>query len=232
VVLVSRVDEGLDRAMRYAERLDADQLVAIHSGNAQRTLGAQFWARYGRTLHFQAEGRGLVRSAQMWARAHRTAHDDGIVGIVVPEVVRGARWGLRRPRPGKALRVRASLLTDPGMTVVVPPTITTDAALIDRPLPHQVALVPTDTIDGTAPEVLQVASLLGRDEVRTVQTPDRADGAAVLVEQVRSARAAGADVVTVVLGERPRRWWRRWSFGARVRSLPRDAAVALVATSP
>jgi hypothetical protein len=52
VVLVSRVDEGLDRAMRYVKHLDADRVRAVHVGTDDRNLGAAFWARYGCKLEF------------------------------------------------------------------------------------------------------------------------------------------------------------------------------------
>ena len=66
VVLVSRVDDGLDRAMRYVAHLDADRVRAVHVGAEDRNLAAAFWARYDCQLEFVPSQRGLVKTA----RAH------------------------------------------------------------------------------------------------------------------------------------------------------------------
>ena len=70
VVLVSRVDDGLDRAMRYVDHLDADRVRAVHVGPEDRNLGAAFWARYGCKLEFVTSQRGLVQDGAR-ARAER-----------------------------------------------------------------------------------------------------------------------------------------------------------------
>ena len=66
VVLVSRVDDGLDRAMRYIDHLDADRVRAVHVGPEDRNLGAAFWARYGCKLEFV---RVAARAGEDGARA-------------------------------------------------------------------------------------------------------------------------------------------------------------------
>jgi len=235
VVLVSRVDATLDRAMRYAGRIGAGDPVAVHLGRVSPSLGAQFWARYGRTLQFEPRRRGLVGWAHARARARRRRQDDGLIAIVVPEVGLGPGWWWSSRR-GEALRSGAAVPAGAGMVVVRPPNAVGDGRS-GEPGRH-VAVVPVDTPDGSGgeqSELLRVAHLLEPDEVRRVPAAEGADdGAALLVGQVRSVRAAGADPVTVVLGGRPPGRWEQWRYRAPVLAarpavpLPRDVAVALV----
>src|SRR5262249_57209087 len=76
VVLVSRVDEGLDRAMRYVDHLEVDRIRAVHVGPDDRNLGAAFWARYGCKLEFVPTQGGLVKTARALVQSERAEYAD------------------------------------------------------------------------------------------------------------------------------------------------------------
>jgi len=234
VVLVSRVDDGLDRAMRYTDHLDADRVRAVHVGPEDRNLGAAFWARYGRKLEFVASQRGLVKTARALVQSERAEYADHLCAVVVPETIEDARvrYVLRH---NDALRLKAGLLFEPGIVVVNLPTVEHDSTLLTRAPRRHVALVPVATLHEGAREALRVAELLRPDRVRAVHIAELPEDAETLEEQwleqklpvpldvvaapyrelgepllheVEAIKAEGADLVTVVIGEFVPKWWQ------------------------
>ena len=115
------VDEGLDRAMRYVDHLDADRVRAVHVGAEDRSLGAAFWARYGCKLEFVDAHGGLVKTARALVQSERAEHPDHLCAVVVPETIEEPR--LRHVlRHNDALRLKAGLLFEKGIVVVNIPT--------------------------------------------------------------------------------------------------------------
>ena len=113
IVLVSHVDEALDRAMRYVDDLDRRCLRAVHVGAEDRGLGAAFWARYGCSLEFVPRLGGLVHTVRELARGERRERPDDVLAVVVPEQIDEARvWhvmkhnGALRLKAGLAVRAR------------------------------------------------------------------------------------------------------------------------------
>jgi amino acid transporter len=234
VVLVSRVDDGLDRAMRYVDHLDADKVRAVHVGAEDRNLGAAFWARYGRPLEFVPLQRGLVRTARGVVRTERAETPGHVVAVVVPETIEDAR--IRAiVRHNAALRLKAGMLFEPGVVVVNLPTLGQDRTLVARPPRFHVALVPVANLHAGVREALRVAELLGPDRVRAVhiaELPEDAEsleerwleeGIPVpldvvaapyreiddpLLQEVDALKGEGADLVTVVIGEFVPKWWQ------------------------
>ena len=234
VVLVSRVDDGLDRAMRYTDHLDADRVRAVHVGPEDRNLGAAFWARYGCKLEFVTSQRGLVKTARALVQSERAEFADHLCAVVVPETIEDAR--LRHVlRHNDALRLKAGLLFEPGIVVVNLPTLEQDSTLLTRAPRRHVALVPVATLHEGAREALRVAELLRPDRVRAVHIAELPEDAEKLEEQwleqklpvpldvvaapyrelgepllheVEAIKAEGADLVTVVIGEFVPKWWQ------------------------
>jgi len=233
MVLVSRVDEGLDRAMRYVDHLESDRLRAVHVGPEDRNLAAAFWARYGQALEFVPQDGGLVHTARAVVQQERAEHADHLCAVVVPEVIEEARLSYVF-RHNDALRLKAGLLFEKGIVVVNLPTCTTDTTLVGRPPRRHVALVPVATLHAGASEALRVAELLRPDEVRAVHIAEIADDAEAiehawderkipvpldivaapyrelgepLLQEVDAIKAEGADLVTVVIGEFVPKWW-------------------------
>jgi amino acid transporter len=234
VVLVSRVDGGLDRAMRYVEHLEADRVRAVHVGADDRSLGAAFWARYGRTLDFVEPHGGLVKTARAVVRSERAEHPEHLCAVVVPETIEDARLA-HVMRHNDALRLKAGMLFERGVVVVNIPTTESDHTLLTRPPRRHVALVPVATLHEGAREALRVAQLLEPDHVRAVHIAEVAEEAASIEEQwaeqgvpvpldivaapyrelgeplrqeIEALQAEGADLVTVVIGEFVPRWWQ------------------------
>jgi hypothetical protein len=234
VVLVSRVDDGLDRAMRYVDHLDADSVRAVHVGAEDRSLGAAFWARYGRKLEFVDSQGGLVKTARALVQSERAEHPDHLFAVVVPETIEEPR--LRHVlKHNDALRLKAGLLFEKGIVVVNIPTTDADDTLLTRPPRRHVALVPVATLHEGAREALRVAELLRPDRVRAVHIAEHADEAEAIEEQwaeqglpvpldivaapyrelgepllheVEALQAEGADLITVVIGEFVPKWWQ------------------------
>ena len=119
VVFVSRVDDELDRVMRYLAFLGTESVRAVHLGDPDATLGAQFWARYGRALEFaprhpRAGGRRAVRRARAVVRAEQAAEPDGLLAVVVP----GSRDGRGLVQRASERRVRAGMLNESGVLIL------------------------------------------------------------------------------------------------------------------
>ncbi len=234
VVLVSRLDDGLDRAMRYVDHLGADRVRAVHIGPEDRSLGAAFWARYGEALEFVPVQRGLVRTARAVVRSERAEYADHLCAVVVPETIEEARLS-HVLRHNDALRLKAGLLMERGIVVVNLPTCEWDMTLVTRAPSRHVALVPVATLHAGAYEALRVAELLGPDRVRAVhiaELPDDVDAIEAawaaqklpvpldivaapyrelgepLLQEVEAIQAEGADLVTVVIGEFVPKWWQ------------------------
>jgi hypothetical protein len=234
VVLVSRVDDGLDRAMRYVDHLDANRVRAVHVGPEDRNLGAAFWARYGRKLEFVPTQGGLVKTARALVQSERVEYADHLCAVVVPETIEEARMS-HVLKHNDALRLKAGLLFEKGIVVVNIPTLDADHTLLTRPPRRHVALVPVATLHEGAREALRVADLLRPDEVRAVHIAEIADEAEAIEDQwteqkipvpldvvaapyrelgepllheVEALKDEGADLVTVVIGEFVPKWWQ------------------------
>jgi amino acid transporter len=234
IVLVSRVDEGLDRAMRYVDHLEADHVKAIHVGPEDRNLGAAFWARYGCKLDFVSAHGGLVKTARALVQSERAEHPRHLCAVVVPETIEDARLA-HVIRHNDALRLKGGLLYEKGIVVVNIPTTDADDTLLTRPPSKHVALVPVATLHEGAREALRVAQLLRPEQVRAVHIAEIADEAEVieerwateripvpldivaapyrelgnpLLQEVEAIKAEGADLVTVVIGEFVPKWWQ------------------------
>ena len=234
VVLVSRVDDGLDRAMRYVDHLDADRVRALHVGPEDRSLGAAFWARYGRKLDFVDPHGGLVKTARAVVQSERGEHPEHLCAVVVPETIEDARL-THVIKHNDALRLKAGMLFEKGVVVVNIPTTEADDTLLTRPPRKHVALVPVATLHEGAREALRVAQLLRPEHVRAVHIAEIADEAEIiedqwteqqipvpldivaapyrelgepLLQEIEAIKAEGADLVTVVIGEFVPRWWQ------------------------
>jgi amino acid transporter len=234
VVLVSRVDEGLDRAMRYVDHLDADRVRAVHVGTEDRSLGAAFWARYGCKLDFVDAHGGLVKTARAVVQSERREHPQHLCAVVVPETIEDARLA-HVIKHNDALRLKAGMLFEKGVVVVNIPTTEADDTLLTRPPRKHVALVPVATLHEGAREALRVAQLLNPDHVRAVHIAELADEAEAIEDQwaaqqlpvpldvvaapyrelgvpllheIEALEGEGADLVTVVIGEFVPRWWQ------------------------
>ena len=132
IVLVSHVDEALDRAMRYVGDLDRRRMRAVHVGAEDRGLGAAFWARYGCPLEFAPRLGGLVHTVRELARGERREHPDDVLAVVVPEQIEEPR--LRHVlKHNDALRLKAGLLFERGVVVVNVPAIGDDRGPARRP---------------------------------------------------------------------------------------------------
>ena len=119
VVFVSRVDDGLDRALRYLAHLGSNSVRAVHLGGANAGLGAEFWARYGRALEFVPRRRSVVHRARAVVRAECAADPDGVLAVVVPGCAdRGRRHLVRR---AGQRRVQAGILRESGVIIVNAP---------------------------------------------------------------------------------------------------------------
>jgi amino acid transporter len=234
VVLVSRVDDGLDRAMRYVAHLDADRVRAVHIGPEDRNLAAAFWARYDHQLEFVPSQHGLVKTARALVQSERAEYTNHLCAVVVPETIEQARMR-HVVRHNGALRLKAGMLFEKGIVVVNIPTLDSDDTLLTRPPRRHVALVPVATLHAGAREALRVAELLRPDRVRAVhiaespeesehleaewlaqQVPVPLDIVAApyrevgepLLQEVEALKAEGADLVTVVIGEFVPTWWQ------------------------
>src|SRR3954447_23531742 len=182
VVLVSRVDEGLDRAMRYVDHLGPDRVRAVHVGAEDRSVGAAFWARYGCTLDFVSSHGGLVKTARALVQSERAEQPDHLCAVVVPETIEEPR--LRHVlKHNDALRLKAGLLFEKGIVVVNIPTTDADDTLLTRAPRRHVALVPVATLHEGAREAVRVAQLLQPDHVRAVHIAEIADEAEVIEDK-------------------------------------------------
>jgi hypothetical protein len=234
VVFVSRLDEGLERAMHYAASLEADGIHAVHIGRPKTSLATAFWARYGVTLAFEPTHRRFTRTARRFVRNLRSQHPDRFVAAVVPELVEETNW-LQVLLHSRALRLKAGLLFEPGVAVINVPTLPADSTLLGRPAERHVVLVPVATLHSGTLETLEFARLLRPFEVRAVHfhaveaeterllrqweeagldlpldviaAPYReiVDPLLATIGDLKTSR--GADLVTVVIGEMVFRWW-------------------------
>jgi amino acid transporter len=234
VVFVSRLDEGLERAMHYATSLEADGIHAVHVGRPKTSLATAFWARYGVSLAFVPSHRTFTRTARRFVGDLRSEHPDRFVAAVVPELVERASW-FQVLLHSRALRLKAGLLFEPGVAVINVPTLPADSTLLGRPAERHVVLVPVAALHAGTLEALEFARLLRPFEVRavhfhTVETETERllrqweeagldlplDVVAAhyreivdpLLATIRDLQAnRRADLVTVVVGELVLRWW-------------------------
>jgi amino acid transporter len=233
VVFVSKLDVGLDRAMRYLEALPSDSVRCVHIGPESKALAGAFWARYERELEF-VEGRRIVQTARQLAHSEREAHPDRVVAIVIPEMIDDTRWR-HLLRYSTALRLKAGLLLEPGVVVVNVPTMAEDKTLRNRPARNHVALVPIGELHAGARDALAIAALLGADRVVGVHIAESTEGAEEvqndweaaalksplelvaapyrtvaqpLLDEVRALKREGAELVTVVIGEVVPKWYQ------------------------
>ena len=234
VVFVSRLDEGLERAMHYAASLEADGIHAVHVGRPKTSLATAFWARYGVTLDFEPSHRTFTRTARRFVRNLRSEHPDRFVAAVVPELVEETNW-LQVALHSRALRLKAGLLFEPGVAVINVPTLPADSTLLGRPAERHVVLVPVAALHAGTLDALEFARLLRPFEVRAVHFHAVETETERLLRQWEEARLdlpldvvaapyreivdpllatirdlqsnRGADLVTVVVGELVLRWW-------------------------
>jgi amino acid transporter len=234
VVFVSRLDEGLERAMHYAASLEADGIHAVHIGRPKTSLATAFWARYGVPLAFEPTGRRFTRTARRFVRKLRSEHPDRFVAAVVPELVEETSW-LQVALHSRPLRLKASLLFEPGVAVINVPTSPAESTLLGRPAERHVVLVPVAAVHAGTLEALEFARLLRPFEVRAVHFHAVEAETERLLRQWEEARLdlpldviaapyreivdpllatigdlkarRGADLVTVVIGEMVLRWW-------------------------
>ena len=234
-MLVSRVDDGLDRAMRYVDHLDADRVRAVHVGPEDRNLGAAFWARYGCKLEFVTSQRGLVKTARALVQSERAELADHLCAVVVPETIEDAR--LRHVlRHNDALRLKAGLLFERGIVVVNIPTLEQRRHVADpAAAPARGAGAGGDPARGRARGAAGRASCCGPTGCGRCTSPSSPEDAEKLEEQwteqklpvpldivaapyrelgepllqeVEAIKAEGADLVTVVIGEFVPKWWQ------------------------
>jgi amino acid transporter len=247
VVLVSHVDEGLDRAMAYVAAIAPDRARCIHFGPPSRSLAAAFWARHGRELESQPAPRGVVRAARRLVRATHEEHPDRYLAVVVPEIIEESRWW-HVIRHNRALRLKAGLLFERGVVVVNIPTVPNDETLVLRSLRRHVVVVPVSGVHAGMNDAINFARMLQPSEMRAVHIADVvadaekvvdawADAeipiplevyaspfrevASPLLEVVQDARDDGADIVTVVLGEVVPRWYQHGLHNHRALAIKR-----------
>ncbi len=116
VVFVFRVDDALDRAMRYLAQLGSETVRAVHLGATNAGLGAEFWARYGRALEFLPRGHARVRGARAVVRAECQADPERVLAVVVPGSADPASRHLVRRVAER--RVQAGVLRESGVIIV------------------------------------------------------------------------------------------------------------------
>jgi amino acid transporter len=235
VIFVDRLDHGLDRAMRYVDQLNPHAVRAIHVGSRNPSLAACFRARYGHQLEFVPRHHGsIVMGVRAYVHQLRLKVGDRALAVIVPEVFDGPRW-LSVLRDQRTMRLKTSLLFEPGIMVINLPTHVNDHTLFDRlPLRHTV-LVPIGDLNHATRAAVQSASLLGATEVIAIHiAQDRRKAMDLLtrwadsdltvplevvdspyrevdhplLDEVRDYRAHGSDLVTVVLGELVPHWWQ------------------------
>ena len=132
VVLVSRVDDGLDRAMRYVDHLDADRVRAVHVGAEDRSLGAAFWARYGCKLEFvDVARRAGEDGARAACRANGPSTPDHLCAVVVPETDRGAAAAPRAAAQRRAAAQGRAAVREGASWSSTSPRIDADDTLLD-----------------------------------------------------------------------------------------------------
>ncbi|MCU1427726.1 MAG: potassium transport protein Kup [Actinomycetia bacterium] len=235
LVLVRRVDEGLDRAMAYINSIAPDRIRCVHLGTPSRSLAAAFWARYGKEVVFESAAKGLVRSARAAVHAMHSRHPDRTLAVVIPEVIEASKWW-HVLRHNRALRLKAALLFEREVVVVNVPTVPADETMILRTVRRHVVVVPVAGVHAGTRDALTFARLLQPTEMRAVHIAgitDDADAvarawrdaevpialeiipsplrevAAPLRAVVESIRDDGADIVTVVIGEVVPRWYQQ-----------------------
>ena len=237
VVLVSRVDDGLDRAMRYVDHLDADRVRAVHVGPEDRNLGAAFWARYGCKLEFVTSQRGLVqarRARSCRASGPSTPTTSARSWCPRPSRMHGCRHVLRH---NDALRLKAGLLFETRHRGGEPAhAASRTPRLLTRAPRRHVALVPVATLHEGAlrgvagrraprgptgcgrctspscPRTPRSSRSSGPEQklpvpLDVVAAPYRELGEPLL-QEVEAIKAEGADLVTVVIGEFVPKWWQ------------------------
>ncbi|MGH8904387.1 MAG: APC family permease [Egibacteraceae bacterium] len=233
VVLVDRLDQGLDRAMCYVDQLNPNTVRAVHVGRESLSLAAAFWARYGRPLEFEPRQGSTVRAARSYVRRLRQQSSQRALAVIVPEVVDGHSW-LPVLRHNRVLGLKAGLLFEQDVMVINVPTRDDDALFGQLPLRHTVIVPIGDLHPGTRAAVHSAALLGATDIVAIHIAEDRRHGMRLLsawadsglpiplevvdspyrdvdgplLEEIRERRANGSDLITVVLGELVPRWWQ------------------------
>jgi amino acid transporter len=235
VVFVERLDHGLDRAMRYIDQLNPRAVRAVHVSPHNPSLATSFWARYGYELDFIPRHQGsTVKGALAYIQQLRKEVTHRALAVIVPEVLDDTHW-LTLLRDHRTLRLKTSLLFQPGVVVINVPTRVEDHTLFDRLPLHHTVIVPVGDLHHATRAALHSATLLGATEVIAVHiAEDRrkamnllakwADSGMTvplevvdspyrevdqpLLEEIRDYRAHGSDLITVVLGELVLRWWQ------------------------
>lgn len=231
---VARLDESVERAMRYVASIASDDVHTLHIGKPKTSLATAFEARYGTPLAFEPKRSGLTGTARRFVRGLRAAHPDRFVAAVVPEVIEETGW-VHLALSHQALRLKAGLLCEPGVSVINVPTIPAETTLFQRPAQRHVVLVPLAGVHAGSLDALAFARRLRPFEVRAVHFQDEEESEHLvdqweemaldvpldvvgapyrqidrpLVTHVRNLKADGADLVTVVIGELVLRWWQQ-----------------------
>jgi amino acid transporter len=235
IVFVARLDETLEQAMRYVASVDADDVHPVHIGKPTSSLATAFEARYGVPLAFAPKHGGFTASARRFARHLEADNPDRFLAAIVPELIQGPGW-ISVAMHNRALRLKAGLLFEPGVSVINVPTIPAEATLLRHPAQRHVVVVPVASVHAGTIEALELAKVLQPFEVRAVHFHDGEDeeteplsrqweemGMEIplevvsapyrdigppLVLYVRDLKAGGADLVTVVIPELVFRWWQ------------------------
>jgi hypothetical protein len=235
LLIVSELDEALERAVRFAESVHhAGEVHAVSLGPHDPALAAAFEARYERELRFESSGRRGDRARRVVRRLRRQ-HADRLVLVIVPEKVQPSHRP-RRLAGNRAGRLERAIRRERGTAVAVLRTLPEDDSLLSARAPRHVAVVLVDSTDIVAERAVVVGRLAAGEDARLVHfaiddeetthlktsweheepglrlqiepAPYR-EIADPLISLVRKEKKDHGAFVTVVRGVVVPRWWQR-----------------------
>ena len=119
IVLVAHHDEGTDRALRYAELVNADAVTCVHAEEPESDDLVYTWdaAHPGHALEIiPGERDSISRRAVRRVRQERDAHPEAIITVILADRVR-TRSILAPFAHRHSLAIKSRLLFEPGVVV-------------------------------------------------------------------------------------------------------------------
>lgn len=142
LALVAHHDEGTDRALRYAELLDAEAITCVHAEESRSDDLIYTWdaAHPGHSLEvIPGEKDSISRRVVSRVRAERDAHPGTVVTVILADRVR-VRSMLAPFAHRHSLAIKSRLLFEPGVVV-------TDLNVLRRSRRSKLPLVPMRSIE-------------------------------------------------------------------------------------
>jgi hypothetical protein len=142
IVLVAHHDEGTDRALRYAELVDAEAVTCVHAEETRSDDLIYTWdaAHPGHALEvIPGEKESISRRAVERTRKERDAHPEAIITVILADSVR-TRSILAPFAHRHSLAIKSRLLFEPGVVV-------TDLNVLRRSRRSKLARVPIRQIE-------------------------------------------------------------------------------------